>query len=137
MPTRRCVRDLNGVTIGASAPGSVFDVAQRLYLEQAELADNAYKTTYFQGKFPACATALIQGRIAGSMTQGTFTALSRNPKLHFLATVSGHPKLTALTATYLSANSAWAAQHRDTVTNFLRAWLDAANPVTYGFWSRE
>jgi ABC-type nitrate/sulfonate/bicarbonate transport system substrate-binding protein len=122
---------LRGATIGASAPGSVFDVAQRLYLQQSGLSAGSYKTTYFQGNFPACVTALIQGKIAGAMTQGTFTftALSGNPKLHSLVTLSSDPHLAILTATYLSANTAWAAQHRAAVTNFIRAWQDAAAQV--------
>ena len=65
------------------------------------------------------------------MTQGTFTftALSGNPKLHSLVTLSSDPHLAILTATYLSANTAWAAQHRAAVTNFIRAWQDAAAQV--------
>ncbi len=130
-PQIKTVADLKGQTLGASSPGSLLGAGEQLYMQENGLKfPGDYKIVYTSGSFPATITALISGRTQGGFAAHPFieTAKAGNPKLHTLVRVD-QTNLGILTANVATANSSWAASHKDALVKFIQAWQEASKLV--------
>ncbi|HEX3789889.1 MAG TPA: ABC transporter substrate-binding protein [Pseudonocardiaceae bacterium] len=125
------VSDLKGTTLGASSPGSLLGAGQQLYLQQNGLHyPGDYNIVYTSGSFAANITALINKKTSGSFAAHPFidTAEQGNPSLHSLVRID-QTDLGILTANVATVNTQWAANNKQAVTNFFKAWQDASSEV--------
>ena len=122
--------DLKGKSVGASAPGSLLDAAQQLYLQKQGLNKGDYKTVYTAGSFAAVITALLAGSISASFASHPFIDKIEAAKrgLHSLVDLDS-TEFGVFSANTATVNTNFAAKHKDTVIAFLKAWNAAAAAV--------
>jgi NitT/TauT family transport system substrate-binding protein len=125
------VTDLKGTTLGASSPGSLLGAGQQLYLKENGLSyPGDYNIVYTSGSFAANITALINKKTSASFAAHPFidTAEKGNPSLHALARID-QTNLGILTANVATVNTQWAANNKQALVSFFKAWQDASNQV--------